>query len=416
MTRDNYKFLATDLELAREKGFEYFKKSENWPVKEDEFREFSSFVRNLYSKVINDISDADVFDVALIEMVFVNHIIGIFHYNYVKNFCKNNNIELMSGDDSYHHLNPEWEIVENYYSNLAGSYSRIVSFMRNIAKNIVFNRHLTIGRMIHGFFADSKVVGIGSNDRIKQSYIIKNNLFCDNRDGNTLINKALFLYLKNKNNNPVNQFSKLVSRKVIKPFLCGMCDSKTMFIEGIDFDTIERVWLKRFSDAHKIYKGLFLINTPKVLLVTETGKPYSKIITLAFQRRRCNVFNFHHGNDSALVNQRWGYQSLFGHCDNYIVDTGIIRQRFEELNRNDKTIGRRLTKFISIDSSYYSELRKTVYQNNSDHKKIMIMGYPMNLARYADDSYAFYYYKILLEHKLLSTIKDSGYHVTYKAH
>jgi hypothetical protein len=88
--------------------------------------------------------------------------------------------------------------------------------------------------------------------------------------------------------------------------------------------------------------------------------------------------------------------------------------RFGDLVRNQPDIFNKPINFISTDSDYYANLRKLTV--NGDYNKVMIMGYPMNLARYADDSYAFYYYKILLEHKLLSTIKDSGYHVTYKAH
>jgi hypothetical protein len=185
-------------------------------------------------------------------------------------------------------------------------------------------------------------------------------------------------------------------------------------IEGLDLELIADVWLQRFLDAYKIYRGLLLIDIPKVLFVAEVGKPHSKLITLAFQRRGCKVYNFHHGNDSVIINQKWTYKSLLNHCDNYVVDTQTMQIRFGDLVRNQPDIFNKPINFISTDSDYYANLRKLTV--NGDYNKVMIMGYPMNLARYADDSYAFYYYKILLEHKLLSTIKDSGYHVTYKAH
>ena len=260
-------------------------------------------------------------------------------------------------------------------------------FLRNKFKNIVFNKHLSIDKIFYGIFTDSEVAGIGSNDRIKQEYVINNNLFCDNKGGSKFINDALLLYLKNTDNSSANNFSELVSKGVIEPFMREIRNSGLIFVKDVDYDAIERVWLQRFLDAYKIYKGLFLIDMPKTLLVTEVGKPHSKIITLVFQRRGCKVLNFHHGNDSVLVNQHWTYQLLFSHCDNYVVDTEVMRKRFEELSVDNKNIRKKATKFISINSNYYSKLRKYTHHTNSG--KIMLMGYPMNLSRYPDGAYLF---------------------------
>ena len=76
------KYLAADLGLAREKGFDYFSKSEKWPVEEREFHEFSDFIRNTYNKIILQIDNKSILDVALTEFVFVTEMTNIFHYNY----------------------------------------------------------------------------------------------------------------------------------------------------------------------------------------------------------------------------------------------------------------------------------------------------------------------------------------------
>ena len=65
--KSNGKFLIVDLEVVREKGFEYFEKSEKWPVSESEFHEFSDFSRNLYNKIISNVDDAEVSDVAKMQ-------------------------------------------------------------------------------------------------------------------------------------------------------------------------------------------------------------------------------------------------------------------------------------------------------------------------------------------------------------
>jgi len=412
--KSNGKFLIVDLEVVREKGFEYFEKSEKWPVSESEFHEFSDFSRNLYNKIISNVDDAEVSDVALVESVFINQMINIFHYNYIKKYCEANNVELIRGYESSRYLDPEWEDMGNYYSKITNFYNNTIGFFRNKIKNIVFNKHLDIGKMVYGFFTRSRVVGIGSNDRIKQDYINNNNLFCDNKDGYAFISNASSMHLKSKNNDSISEFSERVVEKIIEPFFSELCSNSSLFIKDIDYDAIKKAWIKRFLDAYKIYKGLFLIDFPKILLVTEVGKPHSKLITLVFQRRGCKVLNFHHGNDSVLVNQYWVYQTLFNHCDNYVLDTRVMRERFKVLNNNDVNIRGKITKFISADSNYYSKLRKLTHSSNG--KKIMLMGYPMNLERYPDEAYLFFHYKLTLEHMLASMMTSSGYHVTYKAH
>ena len=410
----NSKYLIIDLEIVREKGFEYFVKSEKWPVSENDFHEFSDFVRSLYNRLVSSVDDSEVLDIALVESVFVNQMVNIFHYNYVDKYCKINNIKLIGGGNkSSHYLNPAWSSIGEYYSNLTASYNKVTRFFRNKVKNIVFNNHLSFRKMVYGFFIGSEVVGIGSNDRIKQDYVINNNLFCDNKDGYALIDNALAFCLKN-NSDSIHQFSELVSEKIIEPFMYELCTNDSLFVKGIDCDAIKKAWLQRFLDAYKIYKGLFLITCPKTLLVTEVGKPHSKLITLVFQRRGCKVFNFHHGNDSVLVNQYWVYQTLFNHCDNYVVDTKKMCERFKVLNNNEIYIRNKVTRFISVDSDYYSELRKSIHSVNC--KKIMLMGYPMNLDRYPDEAYLFFHYKLKLEYMLADIISSSGYHVTYKSH
>ena len=172
--------------------------------------------------------------------------------------------------------------------------------------------------------------------------------------------------------------------------------------------------MKRFLEAYKIYSGLILISIPESLLVTEVGKPHSKLISLAFQRKGCKVFNFHHGNDSGLLNKKWAYQSLFAHCNNYVVDTKVICNRLKKINSKQTSIRKEKTNFISVNSNYYANLRKLPHRTNS--KKIMLMGFPMNLGRYSYDSYLFFNFKIKLENTLIDIMRDSGCLVGYKAH
>ena len=114
----SYKLLSTDLEIAREKGFEIFEISENWPVSEQEFHKFSDCIRNLYSNTINNLNNRHISDIASVEVGFITQLINIFHYNYARQYCLTNNIDLNIGSESHLYLNPDWSIIEQYYSNL----------------------------------------------------------------------------------------------------------------------------------------------------------------------------------------------------------------------------------------------------------------------------------------------------------
>jgi len=291
--------------------------------------------------------------------------------------------------------------------------NKLKRFIRNKLKNFVFNRHLPLRELVNKFFKSSDIVGIGSNDRIKQEYIIKNKIFCDNRDVYHFIKEATFLFSKDKERFSINNTSNLLYKKIINPFIYELSSANSIFTQGLDLNHVGEVWLNRLMGAYKIYKGLFLVNMPKSLLVTETGKPHSKLITLVFQRRGCNVFNFHHGNSSALLNLKWGYQSLFSHCDNYVVDTEVMRIRFKELLNNQKNIRKKPINLISVDSNFYANLRNMKHSINS--KKVMLMGYPMSLQRYAG-AYEFFYYRLTLENIVAEFIKHSDYNFIYKVH
>ena len=74
------KFVLADMSIVRNKGIEYFDFSENWPVPEEEFQEFSRYMYYHYEKLIMNLDD-NIFDIALIDYKFQAILLQIFHYN-----------------------------------------------------------------------------------------------------------------------------------------------------------------------------------------------------------------------------------------------------------------------------------------------------------------------------------------------
>jgi hypothetical protein len=405
-----------DMSAVRDKGAEYLSNNYNWPVSTQEFIEFDSEINECYVKLLTDLDDSPMYDIALVELSFVSHLVQIFHYNYVKEYAIENNVELLSGLDSYHYRCPNWEKLGSFYSDIEYPFGIVKRFIRRIIKNVFFNRHITLFNFITNVvFGREKIISIGSNDPIRHKFIVESNYFCDNREWIDLIqNKDVIGIDVN-----IEQEVDLIVKKVINPFLVNLRKHKSFFIKNIDFDEIKKIWIKRISDITVIYYNLYRIKKkPNKLLVTEVAKPLHKLITLAFQRDGVEVFCFHHGNDASYSQYRHSHEMTVSHCQYFLVPTKGIAKRYDRDYSHIPIEKRSNTKYISVEDN---SLYKAFIENKKVKKRpvvnrIMIMGYPANSNRYASENGLFFYQKVDLEYRLINFLKNNGYYVIYKAH
>ena len=81
-----------DMSTVREYGIESLEENYFWPVSGVEFEDFIKCMHNTYVELTLKIEDEHLYDIALIELSFVANLMQIFHYNYVKEYAKINNI------------------------------------------------------------------------------------------------------------------------------------------------------------------------------------------------------------------------------------------------------------------------------------------------------------------------------------
>jgi len=402
-----------DISAVKKAGINYYKDNYFWPVPEDEYHEFIEFMHSEYVKLIINLDDK-VYDIALVEYTFiVSELTGIFHYNYVKSYAKMKGLSIDPATESYSYLYPDWKLIESYYSNISFPYGRIMRGVRRLVKNIFFNKHLSIFKIISKLILNSNTVGIGSNDAIKKSYIEKEGIFCDHRDWIDLI------YI-NKPSSKSNRLCDSLTNEAIIPFLKSLESKGTLFTKDLDFSKILSSWKKRIGDASIIYTNLFYNDNIKFerLLVTEVVKPYNKLISVALQRKGVEVYCFDHGNDSSVTNYEIGNQNERAHCKKFIVPTPGVKRKYEEIYSKNTLENRTGIKYISVGQSKYIDLLKSnsKIKKSSNLNKIMIIGTPPNANRYYYEKGWFFYFKIKLELKIIDTLHDLGYYVIYKAH
>jgi hypothetical protein len=411
--RNTYnKFIFGDMSAIRRHGIKSFEDNYFWPISDVEFDKFVRHMHNSYIELISNIDDDYLYDIALIELNFVHYLMQVFHYNYVQEYAKENKIKLLVGDDSSIYRNPDWTQLGVFYSTLEFPFGKIIRFIRRIVKNIYFNKHLSVVEILKGFFHKDKIINIGSMNFIKMEFIRKRKIFVKYCDWIDVID------LKNKESTIQNNNSLFFKENIVSIFLSNIGDNGNLFVKNIDFLELEKSWTQRFNDLSNLYYSLIDVDSEvDTLLVSDMAKPIPKLITMSFQRKKIDVFCFHHGNDACYSKLSLASESTVCHSRKFITPTKGINNRYKKHYLNNVIAKRSNIKFISINSNYYTKLfSKRNYINNSNVNKIMLMGFPLNSHRYSYENNLFFYKMISLEYRIIIALKEAGYHVLYKVH
>ncbi len=398
-------FILGDIFAVKEKGLDYLIENYYWPVSNKEFKEFVNFSHGEYLKIINSIDDKDVRNIAIVELSFVAQLQQILHYNYVKNSV-NNDLKLVTSQSSQEFYHPNWELISQYYISLNPVFGMVRRFLRRIIKNILFNRHLSIGDYIHNFIHGSDVIGVGSFDNLKREFIINKNIFCDHMDWIDLYSKKI-----TDSDSKLVNIRRIIKHEIVAPYLSKLKNTNSKFTDNIDFTLIQKSWDKRFSDAAYIYLNVLKNKKKSVVLVVEIAKPIHKLITVAYQEMGSSVYCFHHGHDTAVTINSVGHDITSAHCLKYVVPSRGIATKYK------KVYPHLTTKYFSTESNWYKQIsQKYLYKPSYKINKIMLMGFPFNSTRYVDGESNFFYSRVDLEYRLIVFLKKHGYSIIYKAH
>ena len=399
--------LFADISAIKDAGLENFTDDYFWPVSDDDFHDFVEFINNEYIDLALRMKSDVMFDIAMIELSFFSQLENIFHYNYVKGYSKDKSVDLVFGDGSKYFLYPDWNEHSNYYTKLRFPHGLLIRYLRKIVRNVVFNKNLPIKKYIYGFFSTPKIVSVGSQSELKNNYLLNKQEFCNYVDWPDLIK------VNAKNKESIELHEKIVT-SLLLPFMSILKNDNSLFVRNFDFDKLELAWSKRFYDVVNMYINIKNSEKPEVLLVTEAGKPISKLITTAYQQSGSDVYCFHHGNDFAIKAQNISHQRTVTHCKQFVVPSDGVANQYIKYYSELPLEKRTHTEYISLGMRAYNDINNESFNNSI--KSVMVMGYPHNSTRYTDEKGLFSIFKIDLEFRLIRFLKDSGYRVIYKAH
>ena len=415
MKKTNKLFL--DIGAINSYGKKTFLESHDWPVTEKNFFFMVNFMLSKYTSLLERLDDSNYY-VGVVELRFVNWLIQVFHYNFVKNYAEENNIKLVFSESSKNLLSPNWDDLKNYYHNYSYPYNKAQRVVRRILKAVIFNKNLGIKNIIRGVFFNKKNLALGSFDDIKKEYILSKNKFYQHYDWIDIIDRAL--HKQNFNNQSatiIKQVNYFKSEVIDIMFLTIKNNPNIKkFIYGIDLNLVRNVWEKRVEGIFKIQSGLNKLKMPEELLITEAGNSFHKIIAAVFKKNNVKVINFSHGNDIALIDQKWLNFQLFSICNIYAFESNAIRYSFEKNKVNFPLVLKENIKYLSVKEYKSKKLDDLSKVKKKKTNNIMLMGYPYNTKRYTADVYLFFNYRLKLEIEILKVLKQTSYKVIYKAH
>ena len=404
----NKKVIVCDIDIVRKKGISYFQDNYFWPVSEHEYKDFVNFSTETYNSLLLDCKDNKVFDIMLQEYQFVDTIQKILHYNYVKNYSHEHEFTMLYGDQTKSLFFPDWEKFSSVFFKTTTRYTEFILFIKRILKNIIFNKFKFFLKKVLKPASELNVaICIGSMSDLKKTYIYDNEIYCDHKYWNHIINSKI----KVDNELDLNKYS------FVSSYLDALKSRNDLFVKGVDFRGIEKTWLKRLSEISSVYDHLLTIEKPKTLLVTDQANPAHKIITIAFQRSGVDVVCFSHGNNLAVLNQTIIHQFVISHLKKYVVPNETIKKNYEYIYSVlpiEKKTGTRYLSLNIPNINQYNNCQKK--QRTFEKTKIMLIGFPANTNRLTDTAGDFSLFKIDLEYRIILKLKSLGYFVQYKAH
>ena len=407
------KTLVLDVASIKNLSASFFLNTEKWPVSEKLFWKLANFLYEKYIDQVKLLKGKD-YNIAVIELSFINLLINILHYNYIKNIAKTKKYELLYSDSSTSFLQPNWKNIANFYSKPHLSENKLKKKIKQFIKVIYFNKHLDILKIISNLFKQKKNISIGSFDINKKDYINKTNQFFFHVDWKDLINRSA------TNSVTEQEYKKYDKYNLIKIVINSLKRNKDLnfFLKGLNENKIIQASQQRINSINLLYERLLKSKLPYQILVTQSGNPFHKIISSAFLEKKIKVINFSHGNDLGIINQKWAQTYLCALTGNYGYETKNICSAFKSSSLKLPLAKKEKQNFFSINNNlglkrsniYFSKLR------TKRIKKVMVMGYPMNSNRYTGDSCCFFHYKLKLEIHTLRALKQAGYYTIYKTH
>ena len=248
------------------------------------------------------------------------------------------------------------------------------------------------------------------NETIEQYAIYKNNNFSYD------YYQSYFFNLKKIN----NIFNDNISNFVVSFFHKYEELSLEHFNLKIDYEIFKKLWIKRIKviENFKInFKQTFNFQDKEVFFSNNENQ-YNRILASALNYNMIHTYSFDHGYDNYIKKKPSNY--WFRNLYQFHVTLNESSKKFlsKDIKLNSPFTKELIPNFLSFKSQNYKSMKKkfSFKKNKKNIKTVMLIGFPMTSQRYYTEIGSFWYYKLILEIKVLKSLKKANYKVIYKIH
>ena len=358
-----------------------------WPFEEVEFHIFCSKVLKLFC------SEANKLEKILSEEVLcdIYFIACLVEYS--------NNIAITK-NNSFQTNKFEVENSKKLLDSLSLKFNQDKVIFKSLLKNFIYSKK--------NFKKKFKI--FGSRNEIIEDYLITKNYNFD------------YDYTENHfsiDSNIKNSEGKIIDF-INSFFLEYQKLSNEYFKLELDFSLFKDLWLKRLNEI-KHFKKNFKKNTvlgSDSVYFGNCENQYHRILSLVLKHNMIKTYSFDHGYDNYIKRKPTNYWFKSNYSFQVSLNKSSSDFLIKDINSNSPYPKNFIPNFLTFKNNVYISKKEklTSKKKIKNIKTVMLLGFPMGSQKHLTEIGCFWYYKLLLEIKILKSLKKANYKVIYKIH
>ena len=390
----NKKIIIGDTAAVKKKGIKYLIENNLLPLSIDNYNKFNNNIIDSFIEIIKK-QDKEFQNYGIIFIRYVLNYVFHLQIQYNLNFAKKYNYEYLA--ETY---NKKFDFnLKEADPSLHKSILKILKLKFKLLIKFFYFNFKTHGLKFPLYIFKKKYIYYGSFSDLAKMYLRKNKKLFLFESQEILVNRMFSIKLTNTQLEVVNKKINQCNEIYLVPLFDKIKQSDPLFIKNENLDDIHENFKSKFKSTITLYNKLMLVDKKKnKFMINEPANLIHKIISLSFQEKN-EVINLHHGYDYCLKENKIAYLLLYGNNNNVIMDNHQISLNYKYyfdnyLSHFSKT---KFETYINDNNDQINLPKKNIRKT----KKVMLIGYPMNMTREVEEPYLYFHTQLTIEYKIL---------------
>ena len=405
--------------------FRYFEKTE-WPVSGGEYTTLYTECLAHFFSALTELKDVDK-DLLFCDSGFLLRAINLIHFRLVISRCEKLGRSMACSDEINDIVSPDWEIVGKEHDavvkNACSMTPRLKGVTRQFMGQVPLLSKLVGDRptgAVFGLWGRANVAmgrDFGSNDLYKR-FLDEQNTRFEIVDWEDVVQKEGAKSVRKVGKSRASWLSQ-AGENALRGVVGEISTVAKRFGVEIEREKLGQTWMSRLDTLGQVYSCVdsHRYRDSRIYVAGENNT-YRKTLCLGLRAAGAHVSAFLHGETlSGVYDQAYAVAISRSFIENYYSPSRTNALLQQEL------YGTRTRLYSHVDVRYKGMTgsvrdSRSVPDaaNQQGHKRLLLIGYPMNTKRYLDDETLFFHQKLALELQIINTLKKRGYDISYRPH